>query len=129
MARPYSGRDEHGGHRPVVAFKKPKSLREKLTARMLREIEVAQALGGNRHVMPVLDSSPRAEWFVMPLAQATAEQRQSELQHDGPSVMRVLLRAGLSAGIPAQSGAVLSHCDRGRALVVGGVLRPLGPPR
>ncbi|MFC9249749.1 hypothetical protein ACFT7S_38645, partial [Streptomyces sp. NPDC057136] len=41
-------------HKPpgaVVAFKKPNSLREKLTARMLREIDVAQVLGDNRHVM------------------------------------------------------------------------------
>lgn len=86
-------------HKPtgtVVAFKKPRSLREQLTARMLREIEVAQALGGNRHVMPVLDSSPRAEWFVMPLAQDTAERRQPELQRDRQE-LRALVDAVASA--------------------------------
>ncbi|MFF6783870.1 protein kinase [Streptomyces sp. NPDC012510] len=86
-------------HKPtntVVAFKKPRSLRENLTARMLREIEVAQALGGNRHVMPVLDFSPRAEWFVMPLAQATAEHLQSQLQHDGQE-LRALVDAVAAA--------------------------------
>ncbi|MGY5051658.1 hypothetical protein ACWDE0_39680 [Streptomyces sp. 900105755] len=48
----------HKATKTVVAFKKPRSLRENLTARMLREIEVAQRLGTNRHVMPVLDFSP-----------------------------------------------------------------------
>ncbi|WP_328625638.1 protein kinase [Streptomyces sp. NBC_00353] len=86
-------------HKPtgtVVAFKKPRSLREQLTARMLREIEVAQALGGNRHVMPVLDSSPRAEWFVMPLAQDTAERLQPQLQHDSQE-LRALVNAVAAA--------------------------------
>ncbi|MCX4826585.1 serine/threonine protein kinase [Streptomyces sp. NBC_01142] len=80
----------------VVAFKKPRSLRENLTARMLREIEVAQKLGSNRHVMPVLDSSPRAEWFVMPMAQSTAERLQPELQHD-QTALRALVDAVASA--------------------------------
>ncbi|WP_225652066.1 protein kinase domain-containing protein [Streptomyces pseudogriseolus] len=80
----------------VVAFKKPRSLRENLTARMLREIEVAQKLGTNRHVMPVLDFSPRAEWFVMPTAQSTAERLQPELQHD-PAALRALVDAVASA--------------------------------
>ncbi|MEH0515260.1 hypothetical protein QBC31_31850 [Streptomyces sp. B21-079] len=86
-------------HKPtgtVVAFKKPRSLREQLTARMLREIEVAQVLGGNRHVMPVLDSSPRAEWFVMPLAQDTAEHLQPQLQHDSQE-LRALVDAVAAA--------------------------------
>ncbi|WP_127452976.1 serine/threonine-protein kinase [Streptomyces sp. B29(2018)] len=80
----------------VVAFKKPRSLRENLTARMLREIEVAQMLGANRHVMPVLDFSPRAEWFVMPMAQNTAEHLQPELQQD-PAALRALVDAVASA--------------------------------
>ncbi|WP_328580458.1 serine/threonine-protein kinase [Streptomyces sp. NBC_00370] len=80
----------------VVAFKKPRSLRENLTARMLREIEVAQKLGANRHVMPVLDSSPRAEWFVMPMAQNTAEGLQPELQRDDAQ-LRALVDAVASA--------------------------------
>ncbi|MFG2211979.1 protein kinase [Streptomyces sp. NPDC048638] len=86
-------------HKPtgtVVAFKKPKSLRENLTARMLREIEVAQKLGANRHIMPVLDASPRAEWFVMPMAQNTAEHLQPELQHDEAD-LRALVDALASA--------------------------------
>ncbi|MGX6738963.1 protein kinase domain-containing protein [Streptomyces peucetius] len=92
-----------------VAFKKPKSLREKLTARMLREIEVAQVLGGNHHIMPVLDSSPRAEWFVMPLAQATAEQRQPELQHDG-NELRALVDA-VAAALAGAHGLGYLHRD------------------
>ncbi|MGA5881161.1 serine/threonine-protein kinase [Streptomyces cellulosae] len=80
----------------VVAFKKPRSLRENLTARMLREIEVAQKLGTNRHVMPVLDFSPRAEWFAMPMAQNTAERLQPELQRD-PTALRALVDAVASA--------------------------------
>ncbi|MBQ0890044.1 serine/threonine protein kinase [Streptomyces sp. RM72] len=80
----------------VVAFKKPRSLRENLTARMLREIEAAQRLGTNRHVMPVLDFSPRAEWFVMPMAQSTAERLQPELRHD-PTALRALVDAVASA--------------------------------
>jgi hypothetical protein len=80
----------------VVAFKKPRSLRENLTARMLREIEVAQKLGTNRHVMPVLDFSPRSEWFVMPMAQSTAERLQPALQQ-GPVALRALIDAVASA--------------------------------
>jgi hypothetical protein len=86
----------HKATEAVVAFKKPRSLRENLTARMLREIEVAQKLGTNRHVMPVLDFSPRAEWFVMPMAQSTAERLQPELQHD-PVGLRALVDAVASA--------------------------------
>ncbi|MFJ9379294.1 protein kinase [Streptomyces sp. NPDC101455] len=80
----------------VVAFKKPRSLREQLTSRMLREIEVAQKLGENRHVMPVLDSSPRAEWFVMPMAQGTAERLQPRLQGDARE-LRALVDAVAAA--------------------------------
>ncbi|WP_331752801.1 protein kinase (plasmid) [Streptomyces sp. NBC_00637] len=80
----------------VVAFKKPLSLRERLTARMMREIEVAQKLGGNRHVMPVLDSCPRAEWFVMPLAQNTAERLQPQLKGDAQE-LRALVEAVAAA--------------------------------
>ncbi|WP_107469010.1 serine/threonine-protein kinase [Streptomyces griseiscabiei] len=87
---------EHKATGTVVAFKKPRSLRENLTARMLREIEVAQKLGTNRHVMPVLDFSPRAEWFVMPMAQSTAERLQPELQHDA-AALRALVDAVASA--------------------------------
>ncbi|MEV0442955.1 serine/threonine-protein kinase [Streptomyces spectabilis] len=80
----------------VVAFKKPLSLWEKRTARVLREIEVAQKLGANRHVMPVLDASPRGEWFVMPMAQSTAERLQPDLQHNG-TALRNLVDAVASA--------------------------------
>ncbi|MFE1518258.1 serine/threonine-protein kinase [[Kitasatospora] papulosa] len=80
----------------VVAFKKPRSLRENLTARMQWEIKVAQNLGTNRHVMPVLDFSPQAEWFVMPLAQNTAERLQPELQRD-EAALRALVDAVASA--------------------------------
>ncbi|MFG2425088.1 protein kinase [Streptomyces sp. NPDC048448] len=86
----------HKTTKTVVAFKKPLSLREKLTARMLREIEVAQKLGGNRHVMPVLDSCPRAEWFVMPMAQNTADRLQPQLQSD-PQELRALVDAVAAA--------------------------------
>lgn len=87
---------EHKATGTVVAFKKPRSLRGNLTARMLREIEVAQRLGTNPHVMPVLDFSPRAEWFVMPMAQNTAERLQPELQDD-PTALRALVDAVASA--------------------------------
>ncbi|MFH9967828.1 serine/threonine-protein kinase [Streptomyces mirabilis] len=46
--------------------------------------------------MPVLDFSPRAEWFVMPMAQGTAERLQPELQHD-PAALRALVDAVASA--------------------------------
>lgn len=87
---------EHKATGTVVAFKKPRSLRENLTARMQREIEVAQKLGANSHVMPVLDFSPRAEWFVMPMAQSTAERLQPDLQRD-QTALRALVDAVASA--------------------------------
>lgn len=60
-------------HKPsgvMVAFKRLHPAMPNAVARMRREIEIAQALGGNPHVMPVLDYSNRHDWFVMPLAEA-----------------------------------------------------------
>jgi serine/threonine protein kinase len=62
-------------HRPTglrVAFKRLRRRSPLAVARMRREIEAAQALGGSPHVMPVLDHSPGHDWFVMPLADESA---------------------------------------------------------
>lgn len=63
--------------------------------RMRREIAAAEALGSNPHVMPVLDSCPSFEWFVMPCAEATAEQRRADLQ--APEKLRAFVDAIASA--------------------------------
>lgn len=62
-----------------VAFKRRTSELETPTARMRREIEISQLLGQHPHYMPILDSSPEDGWLVMPMAQATAEDRQGDL--------------------------------------------------
>ena len=69
-------------HKPsgiMVAYKRVKPATVHTRARMRREIEAAQLLGGNPHVMPVLDYSDRHDWFVMPLAGDTAETVRSHL--------------------------------------------------
>jgi serine/threonine protein kinase len=66
-------RARHKPSRFVVAFKRKRDAAPDAVARMRREIEAAQLFGGNLHVMPVLDYSDRHDWFVMPLAEGTAE--------------------------------------------------------
>jgi len=63
-------------HKPsgiMVAFKRLRPVTSDAAARMRREIEAAQMFGSNPHVLPVLDHSDRHDWFVMPLADGTAE--------------------------------------------------------
>ncbi|NKQ57656.1 serine/threonine protein kinase [Amycolatopsis sp. K13G38] len=63
-------------HKPSgtrVAFKKLMAQNQDALARMKREVDVARQLGGHPHVMPILDFSDSGEWFVMPLADGTAE--------------------------------------------------------
>ncbi|MFE9598954.1 serine/threonine protein kinase [Streptomyces hokutonensis] len=74
-----------------VAFKRRTSERETPAARMRREIEISQLLGRHPHYMPILDSSPEDGWLVMPMAQATAEDRGDDLKD--PAQLRVLVEA------------------------------------
>ncbi|MFJ9469601.1 AbiJ-related protein [Streptomyces caniferus] len=70
-------------HKPTeaeVAFKRRSSQRDTPTARMRREIEISQLLGRHPHYMPILDSNPDDGWLVMPMAQATAEDRRDDLK-------------------------------------------------
>ncbi|MGW2933546.1 serine/threonine-protein kinase [Streptomyces sp. NPDC001156] len=125
-------------HKPtgvVVVFKRRSSSWSK-TMRMHREIEIAQRLGANPHVMPVLDFSPDHTWFVMPLAEATAEERQMELQR--PKELRALVDAVTSVLAEAHAhGTGWLHRDikpanillldgRWRLADWGLVRRPLG---
>ncbi|MEV0878636.1 serine/threonine-protein kinase [Micromonospora echinofusca] len=55
-----------------VAFKRVNIRHVDMVARMKREIEAATLFGDHPHVMPVLDHDSAFEWFVMPLAEATA---------------------------------------------------------
>jgi serine/threonine protein kinase len=86
-------------HKPsgaVVAFKRRTGWRERGQRRMRREVEIAQRLGSNPHVMPVLDFDPAYAWFVMPKAEATAEDKRRELQ--APEELRALVEA-VAAGL------------------------------
>ncbi|MGW7260701.1 protein kinase domain-containing protein [Streptomyces sp. NPDC054834] len=85
----------HKASHVVVAFKRRLGKGSRERRRMAREIELGQQLGGHPHVMPVLDFSPDHAWFVMPKAQATAEDLRSELLE--PSRLRVLVDAVASA--------------------------------
>ncbi|MGA5065284.1 protein kinase domain-containing protein [Streptomyces exfoliatus] len=81
-------------HKPTeaeVAFKRRSSQRDTPTARMKREIEISQLLGRHPHYMPILDSNPNDGWLVMPMAQATAEDRRDDLKD--PAQLRVLVEA------------------------------------
>ncbi|MER5720357.1 serine/threonine-protein kinase [Streptomyces sp. NPDC002132] len=86
-------------HRPsgtLVAFKRRTGWRERGQRRMRREVEIAQRLGDNPHVMPVLDFHPGYAWFVMPKAEATAEDKRTELQD--PNKLRSLVE-GIATGL------------------------------
>ncbi|MFJ8295602.1 serine/threonine protein kinase [Streptomyces sp. NPDC094447] len=74
-----------------VAFKRRTSQRDTPAARMRREIEISQLLGQHAHYMPILDSNPLDGWLVMPMAQATAEQRRDSLSD--PAQLRNLVEA------------------------------------
>ncbi|MFF7987180.1 serine/threonine-protein kinase [Streptomyces sp. NPDC007901] len=88
-------------HKPsgtVVAFKRRKGLfKQRGIRRMHREVEIAQRLGANPHVMPVLDFDPGYEWFVMPKADDNVEDRRLELQEPGQlRAMAEAVAAGLA---------------------------------
>ncbi|NBM17847.1 protein kinase domain-containing protein [Streptomyces sp. GC420] len=74
-----------------VAFKRRSSERETPAARMRREIEISQLLGRHQHYMPILDSNPQDGWLVMPMAQATAEDRRNDLKD--PVQLRAVVEA------------------------------------
>ncbi|MEW2176641.1 protein kinase [Streptomyces sp. NPDC005406] len=85
-------------HKPTgveVAYKRRTSNLPDAVARMTREIDLGRRLGGHPHVMPVLDAAPDHRWFIMPLAEATAEDRWAELRD--PTQLRVLVDAVASA--------------------------------
>lgn len=56
-----------------VAFKRLQTINSSAHARMKREITLAQRLSGQLQAMPALDHSDAHDWFVMPLADGTAE--------------------------------------------------------
>jgi hypothetical protein len=83
-------------HKPtgtIVALKKlhQKYPPERQVARMRREIEIGQLLAGHPHAMPILDFSTDHTWFVMPWAEATAEDRRESLKE--PAQLRALVNA------------------------------------
>ncbi|MDQ7907639.1 hypothetical protein RB614_24255 [Phytohabitans sp. ZYX-F-186] len=81
-------------HKPTnlrVAFKKLTVRGPDQVARMRREVEAAQLFGSHPHVMPILDFSPGYDWFVMPLADDSAQTRASQLA--SPQRLRELVTA------------------------------------
>ncbi|MFD5482157.1 AbiJ-related protein [Streptomyces hawaiiensis] len=83
-------------HKPtgtIVALKKlhQKYPAERQVARMRREIEIGQLLTGHPHAMPILDFGADHTWFVMPWAEATAEDHRELLQE--PAQLRALVTA------------------------------------
>jgi serine/threonine protein kinase len=81
-------------HKPSgtrVAFKKLTTGGTDEVARMRREIEAAQQFGNHPNVMPVLDFSPAHDWFVMPLADHSAQTRVVDLVD--PQRLRELVTA------------------------------------
>ncbi|GLF98257.1 protein kinase domain-containing protein [Streptomyces yaizuensis] len=91
----------HKASGTVVAYKRRRRLDSRARRRMVREVTVAQVLGGHPHVMPVLDFSPDYDWFVMPRAQATVADRRAELREG--SALRALVDAVSAALAEAHS--------------------------
>ncbi|QXE34426.1 serine/threonine protein kinase [Streptomyces sp. GMY02] len=92
----------------VVAFKRRTSKGQRAARRMSREVEAALRFGGNPHVMPILDFSPDHDWFVMPLAEATVEDKRTELQD--PTQLRTLVSA-VAAGLADAHRSKWIHRD------------------
>ncbi|MEV0651236.1 hypothetical protein AB0I28_38880 [Phytomonospora sp. NPDC050363] len=67
-----------------VAFKAMTSDLPQAKQRARREIEAARLFGDHPNVMPVLDSSRTYSWFVMPLAECTAEAVHAEFSEPRP---------------------------------------------
>ncbi|MGQ7750869.1 protein kinase domain-containing protein [Streptomyces sp. WC2508] len=63
-----------------VAFKRRLSQRENASARMRREVEISQLLNSHLNFMPILDFEHAHKWFIMPLAEATAEEQHEKLR-------------------------------------------------
>ncbi|WP_317619723.1 protein kinase domain-containing protein [Streptomyces akebiae] len=63
-----------------VAFKRRLSQRENPSARMRREIDIAELLNDHPNYMPILDFEQDHRWFIMPLAEATAEEKREQLR-------------------------------------------------
>ncbi|MFE1907419.1 protein kinase [Streptomyces gardneri] len=80
-----------------------------LVARMQREIEIGRRLDGHPHAMPVLDHGANFSWFVMPWAEATAEDHQTQLQD--PEHLRPLVDALTSALAAAHQPPTWIHRD------------------
>ncbi|MEU5476787.1 serine/threonine-protein kinase [Streptomyces mirabilis] len=89
-------RAEHKETGTVVALKRRTGRGERDARRMRREVAAALRFGGNPHVMPVLDFSPAHDWFVMPLAEATVEDKRTEMQN--PTQLHTLVGA-VAAGL------------------------------
>ena len=94
-------RGTHKASGVTVAFKRlrPGHDTPDAIARMRREIEAAQAFGGEPHVVPVLDFSNQYKWFVMPLADRSAADALPEL--GDTTSLRALVTAVCQALRPA----------------------------
>ena len=88
-----------GVHRATEAPIAFKRLRPGLIAqpdarrRLAREIDAGLQIA-HRNAVPVLDSSLEEGWFVMPLADETLEDRQTQLAADDDALVRLLRRVG-----------------------------------
>lgn len=74
-----------------VAIKRLKARNDDSVARMRREIEATTRFGAHRNIVPVLDASRDGDWFVMPIAEATAKDHATQLRN--PDHLRLLIRA------------------------------------
>ncbi|MGY5003884.1 AbiJ-related protein [Streptomyces griseus] len=71
----------HKTTRTRVVYKRRRSGTDDPVARMKREIEISGLLEGHAHFMPILDANATEGWMVMPIAEATASDRQAELRN------------------------------------------------
>ncbi|MFG2489870.1 PaeR7I family type II restriction endonuclease [Streptomyces caniferus] len=70
----------HKASQTEVAFKRRRSKRDRAVARMRREIEISRLLSTHPNAMPLLDAESDGGWFVMPMADGTAEDHRDQLQ-------------------------------------------------
>lgn len=121
-------RARHKGTDAQVAFKRVRAKTREGLSRMRHEIEIGRKLAEHRCVMPVLDASPSSDWFVMPLAVASAVDRRARLAADHGVLRRFVESVARGVGAGHAKGWVhrdikpanilrLSDGDKGRWVV------------
>lgn len=102
----FEARHKASGQR--VAFKRLRRTDEEARARMRREVDVARALQGTPHFLPVLDVGEDGTWLVMPLAEGNLRDFRTMVSSD-EQILDLLKQ--IATALSAAHGASYVHRD------------------